>query len=97
MTKDKLKIYSDTAIAEMAYEEARQALSDVVGELETGGATLEDSLKMWALSEKLADRCESILDVVSEELDAYEQAGEDSDDYEDEDDDADEDGDVDDE
>lgn len=58
----------DSEIAELSYEQARQALSDVVVKLETGGATLEESLALWALSEKLADRCEEVLDAVSDQL-----------------------------
>lgn len=58
----------DSEIAELSYEQARQALSDVVVKLETGGATLEESLELWALSEKLADRCEEVLDAVSDQL-----------------------------
>ena len=48
-------------IAEMGYEQARDALVDVVRRLETGGATLEESLALWERGEALAARCEEWL------------------------------------
>jgi exodeoxyribonuclease VII small subunit len=54
---------SETAgeIAGMGYEQARDALVDVVRRLETGGATLEESLALWERGELLAARCEQWL------------------------------------
>ncbi|MGB3413543.1 MAG: exodeoxyribonuclease VII small subunit [Microbacteriaceae bacterium] len=51
--------YAD--IAKLSYEQARDELLAVVNELEAGGATLEDSLKLWERGEALAARCESWL------------------------------------
>ncbi len=48
-------------IAAMGYEQARDALVDVVRRLETGGATLEESLALWERGEALAARCEQWL------------------------------------
>ena len=70
---------SDAQISKMSYEEARESLQEVVGLLETGGAALEESLGLFELSEKLADRCEEILDAVADKIES-------DDEYEDEDD-----------
>ena len=48
-------------IAEMGYEQARDALVEVVRRLENGGATLEESLALWERGEALAARCEQWL------------------------------------
>ena len=72
--------FSDAQISKMSYEEARESLQEVVGLLETGGAALEESLGLFELSEKLADRCEEILDAVADKIES-------DDEYEDEDDD----------
>ena len=48
-------------IAEMGYEQARDALVDVVRRLENGSATLEESLALWERGEALAARCEQWL------------------------------------
>ena len=37
------------------YEQAREELADVVRRLETGGASLEESLALWERGEALAD------------------------------------------
>ncbi len=50
-----------TGIAGMGYEQARDALVEVVRRLETGGATLEESLALWERGEALAARCEQWL------------------------------------
>jgi exodeoxyribonuclease VII small subunit len=48
-------------IAELGYEEARDALVDVVRRLEAGGVSLEESLALWERGEALATRCEQWL------------------------------------
>ncbi|MEJ6489069.1 exodeoxyribonuclease VII small subunit [Leucobacter sp. USCH14] len=55
---------ADTAApdpASLSYEEARDELIQVVGRLEQGGATLEESLQLWERGEALASRCEEWL------------------------------------
>ncbi|MBK0422657.1 exodeoxyribonuclease VII small subunit [Leucobacter sp. CSA2] len=55
---------SDTAAPDpssLSYEEARDELIAVVGRLEQGGATLEESLQLWERGEALAARCEEWL------------------------------------
>ena len=56
--------------AALSYEEARDELIRVVGELEQGSATLEQSLALWERGEKLAQRCEEWLIGARERLDA---------------------------
>ena len=45
----------------MSYEAARDELAQVVAQLETGSATLEESLKLWERGEELAKICEEWL------------------------------------
>ncbi|MBO1900708.1 exodeoxyribonuclease VII small subunit [Leucobacter weissii] len=47
--------------ASLGYEQARDELIEVVNRLEQGGATLEESLKLWERGEALAARCEEWL------------------------------------
>jgi exodeoxyribonuclease VII small subunit len=49
-------------IAALSYEEAREQLIAVVGKLEAGGASLEESLALWERGEALAARCEEWLE-----------------------------------
>lgn len=57
-------------IAELSYEQARDELVRVVGELEQGSTTLEESLALWERGEALARRCEEWLLGAKERLDA---------------------------
>lgn len=45
----------------LSYEDARDELIQVVGTLEQGGTTLEESLQLWERGEALAARCEGWL------------------------------------
>lgn len=45
-----------------SYEQAREELAEVVRRLETGGATLEESLVLWERGEQLATICQQWLD-----------------------------------
>ncbi|WP_285244269.1 exodeoxyribonuclease VII small subunit [Pseudarthrobacter sp. fls2-241-R2A-127] len=49
-------------VAGLSYEEAREQLIAVVGRLEAGGASLEESLALWERGEALAARCEEWLE-----------------------------------
>jgi exodeoxyribonuclease VII small subunit len=66
-----------SALAGLSYEEARDELVRVVGELEQGGATLEQSIALWERGEALARRCEEWLIGAKERLDAARAAAED--------------------
>jgi len=54
----------------LGYEQARDALLEVVRQLETGGTSLEESLALWERGEKLADVCQRWLDGARARLDA---------------------------
>ena len=54
----------------ISYEAARDELAQVVSSLETGGATLEDSLKLWERGEDLAKICQEWLDGAKAKLDS---------------------------
>lgn len=56
--------------ADLSYEQARDELIQVVGRLEAGGATLEESLALWERGEALALRCQEWLDGARARLDA---------------------------
>lgn len=53
-----------------SYEQAREELADVVRRLETGAATLEESLALWERGEALAAICQEWLDGARARLDA---------------------------
>jgi len=52
----------------LSYEEAREELTKVVEQLESGSATLEESLKLWERGEELAKICQEWLDGVKVKL-----------------------------
>lgn len=56
--------------ASPSYEAARDELAEVVGKLEAGGATLEESLALWERGEELAKVCQGWLDGAKARLDA---------------------------
>jgi exodeoxyribonuclease VII small subunit len=57
-------------IESLGYEQARDELVEVVRKLEAGGASLEESLRLWERGEALADRCEQWLAGARARLDA---------------------------
>ncbi|MHC6221716.1 exodeoxyribonuclease VII small subunit [Arthrobacter sp. MMS24-S77] len=61
----------------LSYEEAREQLMGVVGRLEAGGASLEESLALWERGEALAKRCEEWLEGARRRLAAARNNGED--------------------
>ncbi|MFJ9522523.1 exodeoxyribonuclease VII small subunit [Kitasatospora sp. NPDC101801] len=54
----------------LGYEQARDALLDVVRQLEAGGVPLEESLALWERGEQLAKVCQRWLDGARAQLDA---------------------------
>ena len=58
------------SIADLSYEQARDELVRVVGQLEQGGVALEESLALWERGEALARRCEEWLLGAKARLDA---------------------------
>ncbi len=63
-------------MAAMTYEQARDELVAVVARLEAGGASLEESLRLWERGEALAARCQQWLDGARERLAAVRAADE---------------------
>ena len=60
----------ETTADRPTYEQAREELVDVVRRLETGAATLEESLALWERGEALAVICQDWLDGARAKLDA---------------------------
>ena len=52
----------DPAAEVATYELARDELADVVAKLESGGLSLDDSLRLWERGEHLAAICNRFLD-----------------------------------
>lgn len=61
---------AQTPVAELSYEQARDELIQVVGSLEAGNQSLEESLALWERGEALAARCEEWLLGAKARLDA---------------------------
>lgn len=57
-------------VTDLSFEQARDELVRVVGELEQGAPTLEQSLALWERGEALAARCEEWLLGAKRRLDA---------------------------
>jgi exodeoxyribonuclease VII small subunit len=53
----------------LTYEAARDELAEVVAKLESGKASLEESLKLWERGEELAKICQDWLDGAKAKLD----------------------------
>ena len=53
-----------------SYEQARDELVEIVRQLEVGGVTLEESLKLWERGEELAKICQEWLDGARARLEA---------------------------
>lgn len=53
-----------------SYEHARDELAQVVGKLEAGGLSLDESLTLWERGEQLAKRCTAFLDGARDRVDA---------------------------
>lgn len=53
-----------------SYEQARDELIEIVRQLEAGGVTLEESLKLWERGEELARVCQEWLDGARVRLEA---------------------------
>tara|TARA_S200000501_G_scaffold365889_1_gene399939 strand:+ start:867 stop:1103 length:237 start_codon:yes stop_codon:yes gene_type:complete len=64
-------------VSEPTFEDAREELSEILGKLEAGGLTLEESLALWNRGEEVARVCTEWLEKAQAVLDA---AAEDNDD-----------------
>lgn len=61
---------ADPETTELSYEEARAQLVDVVQRLESGGVSLNDSMKLWERGEELAAICQRWLDGAKAKVEA---------------------------
>lgn len=52
-------------IASMGFEQARDELTSIVAQLESGGVPLEDALLLWERGEALAAHCQRWLDAAT--------------------------------
>lgn len=52
----------------LTYEAARDELVEVVRRLESGGASLAESMELWQRGEKLAAVCQGFLDGAKEQV-----------------------------
>jgi exodeoxyribonuclease VII small subunit len=57
-------------VTTLSFEAARTELEEVVERLESGSATLEESLVLWERGESLHRRCQTLLDDAQARLDA---------------------------
>ncbi|NLJ53652.1 MAG: exodeoxyribonuclease VII small subunit [Intrasporangiaceae bacterium] len=56
-------------ISGLSYEQAKEELVTIVATLESGSASLEESMRLWERGEKLATRCTQWLDQAQEAVD----------------------------
>ena len=61
---------TDPAAEVETYELARDELADVVAKLESGGLSLDDSLRLWERGEHLAAVCNRFLDGARDRVEA---------------------------
>jgi len=54
----------------LSYEKCRDELIAIVGKLEVGAATLDESMALWERGEALAKRCEELLDGAQKTIEA---------------------------
>ncbi len=64
-------------MSEPTFEEAREELAEIVGKLEAGGLTLEESLALWNRGEEVARVCTEWLEKSQAVLDAAAENGDD--------------------
>lgn len=67
-------------VSSLSYEQARDELIAIVAKLETGAATLDESVGLWERGEALAARCQELLEGARDRItDAREGEGVDED------------------
>ncbi|MGR0159376.1 exodeoxyribonuclease VII small subunit [Paenarthrobacter nitroguajacolicus] len=76
MTENNQAAPTPESLDSLSYEEAREQLVAVVGRLEAGGASLEESLALWERGEALAKRCEDWLEGARKRLATAREASE---------------------
>jgi exodeoxyribonuclease VII small subunit len=61
-------MWNGSPVADLSYEQARDALVEVVHSLESGDVPLEDALSLWEIGEALGARCQEVLDGAEQRL-----------------------------
>ncbi|TSA47450.1 MAG: exodeoxyribonuclease VII small subunit [Actinomycetales bacterium] len=61
---------AEASSIKLSYEQARDALAEIVATLESGETTLEESLSLWERGEELAKICQERLDGAKAKLEA---------------------------
>jgi exodeoxyribonuclease VII small subunit len=61
---------TQTPVAELSYEQARDELVRLVARIESGEAPLEESMVLWERGEELAAHCQARLDQAQARLDS---------------------------
>ncbi|MEV8468708.1 exodeoxyribonuclease VII small subunit [Fluviibacterium sp. DFM31] len=64
---------TDTPVEKLSFEEAMKALEDVVGKLEAGEVSLDDSIKLYERGAALKKHCEARLKAAEEKIAAIQQ------------------------
>jgi exodeoxyribonuclease VII small subunit len=60
----------ETPIEELSFEAALRELETIVGRLETGDATLDESIALYERGDKLRQRCADRLDAAQARIEA---------------------------
>ncbi len=60
---------TQTPVADLSYEQARDELVRLVARIESGDAPLEESMVLWERGEALAAHCQAKLDQAQTQLD----------------------------
>jgi exodeoxyribonuclease VII small subunit len=60
----------DPQVAAMGYEEAIEELEAIIGRMEKGETTLEESLREYARGDALVRRCRQILDQAEQRIES---------------------------
>jgi exodeoxyribonuclease VII small subunit len=60
----------DTAVDDLSFEDALKELENIVHRLETGDATLDDSIKLYERGDRLRLRCAERLDQAQARIEA---------------------------
>jgi len=60
----------DTPIEELTFEDALKELERIVGRLESGEATLDESIRLYERGDRLRQRCAERLDAAQARIEA---------------------------
>ncbi|GAA3706882.1 MULTISPECIES: exodeoxyribonuclease VII small subunit [Sphingomonas] len=61
---------TETAVADLSFEDALKELERIVGRLESGDATLDESIRLYERGDRLRARCAERLDAAQARIEA---------------------------